>query len=166
MKVMAITYADGGDLVAGRVFNTELLRAGHNVTPVAVDSRTTQQELDVLRVRADSADVIIASAYVFPRDGRGVITTEGGFSAFMEQLSASGKNVVAVSFGSPYLVSAYPSVAAYLLAWGGAPVSQRAAAAALLGRTPIGGKLPISIPPWFKTGDGIDRAAATPTPSQ
>ena len=34
-----------------------------------------------------------------------------------------------------------------------------AAAAALLGLKPISGKLPISIPPGFKAGDGIDRAA-------
>jgi beta-N-acetylhexosaminidase len=79
----------------------------------------------------------------------------------IEQLAAAKKNVIAVSFGNPYLVSAYPSAPAYLLAWGGAPVSQRAAAAALLGTAPISGRLPISIPPWFKAGDGLDRAAAS-----
>ena len=91
---------------------------------------------------------LVASAYVVPRESSGTISAQGGFSAFIEQLSAGGRNVVAISFGSPYLVSAFPSVPAYLLAWGGAPVSQRAAASALLGRTAIGGRLPISIPPW------------------
>jgi beta-N-acetylhexosaminidase len=166
MRLLSITYADGGDLVAGRVFNQELRAAGHIVTAVGVDSRTTQEELDALRARADSADAVIASAYVFPRDGRGIIAAEGGFPAFMELLSSSGKAVIGISFGSPYLVSAYPSVPAYLLAWGGAPVSQRAAAAALLGRAPIGGKLPISIPPWFKPGDGLERVTTAPTQSR
>ena len=158
-RVLAITYASDGDLVAGRVFNGELRSAGLDVRSASVDSRTTEAELGILRGRVDSVDLVIASAYVSPRDGHGSVAAEGGFPEFIEGLSKQGKPVVAVSFGNPYLVSSYPSVPAYVLAWGGAPVSQRAAAAALLGRTAIGGKLPISIPPWFKTGAGIQRAA-------
>lgn len=165
-KVLAITYSDGGDLVAGRVFNQELRSGGYDLSTASVDSRTTEAELAALRSRADSADVVIAAAYVFPRDGRGVISTEGGFPSFVEQISSAGRKVIAISFGSPYLISAYPSAPAYLLAWGGAPVSQRAAAAALMGRSAIGGKLPISIPPWFKTGDGLDRPATAQAPSR
>jgi beta-N-acetylhexosaminidase len=159
-RVLAITYADQSDMLAGRTFNLELRGAGINLTPIFVDSRTTQAELDALKSQAESVDVIIASAYVYPRNGRGAIGTEGGYSAFIEQLAAANKNVIAISFGNPYLVSAYPSVPAYMLAWGSAPVSQRAAAAALLGNAPITGRLPISIPPWFKAGDGVDRASA------
>jgi beta-N-acetylhexosaminidase len=161
-RVLSIRYADAGDLVAGRIFDQELRAAGITVTPVNVDSRTTEAELAALRLRADSADVILASAYVFPRESRGSIAAEGGFPALVEELSKAGRNVIAISFGSPYLVGAYPSVPAYLLAWGGAPVSQRAAASALLGATPIAGHLPISIPPWFKPGDGIARQSLTP----
>lgn len=159
-RILSITYAEGSDLIAGRIFNQELRSAGFEVSSTIVDSRTTQPELDQLRAQADSTDVVIASAYVFPRDRRGAIGAEGGFPAFIEQLSAAGKKVIAISFGSPYLVTAFPSVPAYLLAWGGAPVSQRAAALALTGRAAITGRLPISIPPWFKLGDGVDRAAA------
>ena len=165
-RILSITYVGGGDLVAGRVFNQELRSAGFRVTVETVDARTTQAELDALKAQADSADVVIASAYVFPRESRGSIGAEGGFPAFIEQLSAARKNLIAISFGNPYLLTAFPSVPAYMLAWGGAPVSQRAAAMALVGRAPVSGKLPISIPPWFKVGDGIDRAAAAPQPAR
>jgi beta-N-acetylhexosaminidase len=165
-RILSITYADGGDLVAGRVFNQELRSAGLRVLTETVDSRTTQAELDRLRAAADSVDVVIASAYVVPRESRGSIGASGGFPAFIEQLSAARKNLVAISFGNPYLVSAFPSVPAYLLAWGGAPVSQRAAARALIGRAAISGKLPISIPPWFKVGDGVERAATATQPQK
>jgi beta-N-acetylhexosaminidase len=159
-NILSITYADASDLLAGRIFNQELRSAGYRVTAVGVDSRSTQAELDALKVQADSADVIVASAYVFPRESSGSIGTQGGFSALVEQLAVSKKNVVAISFGNPYLVSAFPSVPAYLLGWGSAPVSQRAVAAALTGAKPISGRLPISIPPSFKVGDGLDRAAS------
>ena len=162
LRILSITYAEGGDLVAGRVFNPALRAAGNTVVTQSVDGRTTAAELDALRLQADSFDVIIASAYVVPRESRGTVGTEGGYPALIEQLAAAKKNLIAISFGNPYLVSAYPSVPAYMLAWGSAPVSQRAAAAALLGTAPISGRLPISIPPWFKPGDGIDRASLTP----
>jgi beta-N-acetylhexosaminidase len=160
-RILSITYSDPGDLIAGRIFNLELRAAGFTVIPVPVDSRTTPQELDAIKSQADSADVVIASAYVFPRESRGTIGAEGGYPGLISQIAAARKNLIAISFGNPYLVSAYPTVPAYMLAWGGAPVSQRAAAAALLGKAPISGRLPISIPPWFKSGDGLDRATST-----
>ena len=161
-KILSITYASESDLLASRIFNQELRGKGYRVVTVNADSRSTQAELDAIKAQADSADVIIASAYVFPRESQGTIGTQGGFSALVEQLAVAKKNLIAISFGNPYLVSAFPSVPAYMLAWGSAPVSQKAAAAALLGLKPISGKLPISIPPGFKAGDGIDRAARAP----
>jgi beta-N-acetylhexosaminidase len=160
-KVLSITYAGVDDILAGRVFNGELRRGPFQLSQYRVDSRTTPAEFAELKMMADSSDVIVASAYVFPRERAGSIGTEGGFADFIEQLSKSGANVVVVSLGSPYLFSAFPSSPAYLLAWGGAPVSQRAAAAALLGEIPVTGRLPISIPPYFKFGEGIDRTATS-----
>jgi beta-N-acetylhexosaminidase len=85
------------------------------------------------------------------------VGTEAAFSQFVEKLAVSGKPIVVVSFGSPYILSAFPSVSSYLLAWGGASISQRAAALALLGERAIGGRLPVSVPPTLAFGAGITR---------
>jgi beta-N-acetylhexosaminidase len=156
-RVLSVTYAEVADLLAGRAFDRELAAGGARVASARVDDRTGAAEFAALRRRADSADVIVASAYVSPREHRGTVGAGGGFPAFVEALSAAGKPVVAVTFGSPYLVSAFPSVPAYLLAWGGAEVSQQAAARGLLGSAPITGRLPISIPPSLPRGTGITR---------
>ncbi|HEV2150399.1 MAG TPA: glycoside hydrolase family 3 N-terminal domain-containing protein [Longimicrobiaceae bacterium] len=156
-RVLSVTYAEVADLVAGRAFNRELAAGGAQVSSARVDDRTLPVEFEALRRRADSADVIVVSAYVSPREYRGTVGAQGGFPEFVEALSAAGKPVVAVTFGNPYLVSTYPSVPAYLLAWGGAEVSQRAAARALLGKEPITGTLPITIPPSLPRGTGIKR---------
>jgi microcystin degradation protein MlrC len=60
-----------------------------------------------------------------------------------------------VSFGNPYLITDFPDVQSYLLAWSGSEASQRAAAAAMLGRTPIEGRTPTKIPPLYEIGDGL-----------
>ena len=159
-RVLSITFADASDLVAGRVFNQQLKSGGYALSAVGIDGRTTPAQYQDVRLQADSADLIIVSAYVSPRDGNGSISTEGAMPALIESITAAGKPVIAVSFGSPYLLGAFPSVPAYMLAWGGAPVSQRAAAAALLGETAITGKLPISLPPYFVAGAGIERVVS------
>ncbi|HEY0037705.1 MAG TPA: glycoside hydrolase family 3 C-terminal domain-containing protein, partial [Longimicrobium sp.] len=102
-----------------------------------------------------------ASAYVMPREYSGTVGARGGFPALVQSLATAGRPVVAVSFGSPYLVEAFPSVPAYLLAWGGAEVSQRAAARALAGEAAIGGRLPVSLPPRHPLGTGLARPART-----
>lgn len=156
-RILSVTYAAPTDPVAGRVFTAELARGGREVASVRVDDRTTPAELAALRARADSADLVVVSAYVSPVEYGGSVAADGGFPAFVEGLASEGKPVVAVSFGNPYLLSFFPSVPSYLLAWGGAEVSQRAAARALLGEAPITGTLPVSLPPHHAAGEGVRR---------
>jgi beta-N-acetylhexosaminidase len=74
-------------------------------------------------------------------------------------LLASGKPVVAVAFGSPYLLRDFPDLPTYLCAWGSQDVVQTAAVKALFGEAAIEGRLPITIPGLAKRGDGIAKAA-------
>jgi beta-N-acetylhexosaminidase len=166
-RILSITYARPSDLVAGRAFDSALQRGGARVTSVRVDHRTSEAELLELRSRVDAADLVVASAYVAPViDGESTLGSGALFSALVEDVVASGKPVIAVSFGSPYLLSSFPSVPAYLLAWGGAEVSQRAAAHALLGQIPIVGTLPVALPPHHPVGSGLRRAARAAGPDR
>jgi beta-N-acetylhexosaminidase len=84
-----------------------------------------------------------------------------GFLEFVSTLAQRGAHPIVVALGNPYMLQQVSEVPAYLIAWSGAPVSQRAAARALVGVAPIGGHLPISIPPVATVGDGLVRAALT-----
>ena len=159
-RILLITYAGATDPIAGRVFAGALRDEGREVTPMRVDNRSSQQELDEVRARAASADVVIAATFVAPLEGAGSVGTGGGYAQLVQDLSLAGRPVIAVSFGSPYVLSAFPAVPAYLLAWGGQDVSQRAAARALLGQTPITGKLPVSVPPHLERGVGLSRTTS------
>jgi beta-N-acetylhexosaminidase len=157
-RILSITYADPSDLVAGRTFNSVIAERLPRTETVRVDNRTTDKEYADLESQADSAAVLVVSAYVSPREFAGSVGTQAGFSQFVEKLALSGRPIIVLSFGSPYLLSAFPSVSSYLLAWGGAPISQRAAALALLGEREINGRLPISLPPSVQFGAGIHRS--------
>ncbi|MDB4948297.1 MAG: glycoside hydrolase family 3 domain protein [Gemmatimonadetes bacterium] len=159
LRVLSVTYADAGSRAPGGAFDAALAAGGRTVDAARVDARTTAAEYAALGTRAAAADVVLVSAYVTPREYRGSVDADGGFTDFVEGLSRAGKPVVAVSFGSPYLIAAFPSVPGYLLAWGSCAVCQQAAARALLGRIAIGGKLPVSLPPRWPVGWGIARPA-------
>ena len=156
-RVLVVLYAAPTDPVAGRTFVAALAGGERSVESVRVDDRTTAEEFTRLRRRADSVDVVIAAAFVSPLEGRGSIAASGGFPGFVQGLTEDGRDVCAVSFGSPYLLEHIPAVPAYLLAWGGQDASQRAAAAALLGAAPITGRLPVSLPPFHARGEGMQR---------
>ena len=157
-RILIITYADPSDLVAGREFNSVVRERLPAATTIRVDGRTSDAEYTSLGAQADSAGLIVVSAYVSPREFAGTVGAQAAFSQFVEKTALSGKPIIVLSFGSPYLLSAFPSVSSYLLAWGGSPISQRAAALALLGEREINGRLPISLPPALPLGAGIHRA--------
>jgi beta-N-acetylhexosaminidase len=157
-RILSITYGDPADLVAGRVFNQLISDRLPRTQASRVDARTSEIEYLALSAQVDSSDLLLVSAYVSPREFSGTVGTQAAFSGFVEKFALSGKPIIVISFGSPYLLSAFPSVSSYLLAWGGAPVSQRAAALAVLGEREINGRLPISLPPSLSFGAGIHRA--------
>jgi beta-N-acetylhexosaminidase len=99
---------------------------------------------------------VVASAFVRVGAYRGNADMAESHARFLRALARSGKPVILVSFGSPYLLRQVPEIPAYVCAYGGPESSQRAAVAALFGEYPVGGKLPVTIPGFFDHGSGLD----------
>ncbi len=156
-RVLHVAYGLPGSGRSG--LGSALAAPGREVAEVRLEGRVTAAELASLRARAAEADLVVASALVTPREYR-ALSLPPEFGAFVEGLAASGKPVVAVSLGSPYVLAAFPSVPAYLVAWSAAAATQRAAGDALAGRAPITGRLPVALPPFHVAGAGIERAGA------
>jgi beta-N-acetylhexosaminidase len=157
-RILSITYG-GSQAATGQVFNAGLAGQGRTLETARVTGGTGAAEYAALRAKAAAADLVIVSAYVTPVQYVGSVEAGGAFTAFVEELAKAGRPVVAVSFGSPYLLRAFPSVPTYLLAWGADAVCQEAARRALLGQAPIGGRLPVTIMPGVARGAGLDRRA-------
>ncbi|HKP73894.1 MAG TPA: glycoside hydrolase family 3 protein, partial [Longimicrobiaceae bacterium] len=157
-RILSITYV-GGTAANGNVFDAALAGEGRTVERERVSDGMPAAGYAALRAKAGAADVVIVSAHVTPVQYRGSVEAGGAFTAFVEELARAGRPVIVVSFGSPYLLRAFPSVQAYVLAWGSEAVCQEAAARALLGRAAIGGRLPVTIMPGVARGAGLDRPA-------
>ncbi|HYJ79115.1 MAG TPA: glycoside hydrolase family 3 N-terminal domain-containing protein [Longimicrobiaceae bacterium] len=156
-RILSVSY--GGRGAPNDAFDRVLEAAGRRVESVRLREGATAAQLAAAAARADSADLVVVSAYVTPREYQGSVEVPAAFAAWLQRLDAAGKPVVVVSFGSPYLLRSFPAVGTFLAAWGGADVSQRAAARALLGQAPITGRLPVTLP-GAPRGSGLARPAA------
>jgi beta-N-acetylhexosaminidase len=163
-RVLSVTVARRSDLSAGVAFNTALSSRIRNLHPEYLAAEDPAADYARLEGAADSADVIIVSSYVGQNWQAVSVSAPQAFASFLQRLTAKGKQPIVVGFGNPYLLQQIPWVGAYVVAWGGSPASQTAAARAVLGERPISGKLPISIPLENRTvprGTGITRAASS-----
>ncbi|HEX6057536.1 MAG TPA: glycoside hydrolase family 3 N-terminal domain-containing protein [Gemmatimonadaceae bacterium] len=160
-RVLSITVARRPDLGAGATFDAELRRHFTRLRAERIDAdAATAATYTALLGAADSAEVVVVSSYVSHAWDATTAAAPRAFADFARALVARGRRPVVVALGNPYLLQQIPDAPTYLVAWGGFPVSQRAAARALLGLAPIGGRLPIAIPPVAPLGAGLDRAAA------
>ena len=162
-RVLSITYAVPADLVAGREFDGVLAGLVSELEAARVGPETPGEELTELLARAASFDMVLVNAYVPPRAGAGSVALPDEVQSFVRSLGARQPTVL-ISLGNPYLLNALPSIGSYLVAWGDREVSQRAAARAIAGAEPIGGRLPITLPGLHERGEGLDREAIQAIP--
>ena len=161
-RVLSITVARRADLPAGNAFNAELRTGLPNLRTEFVATEDATLNYPRLIAAADSSDVTIVSSYVGQSWDALTASAPQAFTDFVQTLVQRGRKPIVVAFGNPYMLQQLPWVSAYLVAWGGFPVSQTAAARALLGTSAISGHLPISIPPYVSRGRGEERAVRAP----
>jgi len=164
-RVLTIALAPRSDLGANVTFVTELRRGlgtAARVRSEYVNPDDPGTNYQRLLAAADSSDVVVISSYLAPIYSSASATTAAPVIGFLRDVAGRHARTVLVNFGNPYLYQQVPAVGTYVVAWGGFPVSQRAAAMALLGSNPITGRLPISIPPFMPLGAGEMRPTAQP----
>ena len=160
-RILSVTIASRTDLEAGATFNAELRRAVGPIREVYLTPETIAPLAAGVVASADSVDAIVLGSYLSGGTTVSSLAAPPEMVELVRQLQSRNPHLVVVAFGNPYLLQAIPSAPTYLVAWGGFPVSQRAAARALTGRAAITGLLPISIPPLLSYGAGERRAAVS-----
>jgi beta-N-acetylhexosaminidase len=157
---LAITNGDDR-LVVTQPFVAALARSGLKVVTIVLDDRSSDTEVQKALDLAGHADLVIASLYGRVRTGqaRSVGLPDPGAKA-LQTLIDNQARVIGISFGNPYLLSSFPKLQTYLVAYGDMQSLQEAAAEALLGRSDITGRLPISLPDLYPRGTGIQLKAS------
>ncbi len=154
-KTYVINLSDGKDNINSDYFSEQIMTLNGNSQILNIDSDISSQKIDELTSEASAYDVIIAAVFAKVRYGTGKISILPSHVELLENLDKSGKRVVVISFGNPYLMKEFPGISNYICAYGDADVSINASIKAIYGEIKFKGKLPVSINEIYKTGTGI-----------
>lgn len=159
-RMLLVAVSGDADPVPATDLERELRWRVDSLQTVRVDTRYWRSE-EAKLPPPENYDVAVVALFVRVADRKNTVGLPADQAALVQQILSGGKPVVMMGFGSPYLVGGFPQAKTWLAAFSNFEVSQRSAARALFGQTPIGGQLPVSVPGVFNIGDGL-RGAANP----
>lgn len=146
--------------VLGRDFIDEVRKRAPHAKTALLDPNLPESEFESHASAAASCSTLVVAAYVVSAAYAGQVGLPGNYPGFMQRLMAAQKPLVLISFGNPYLLKAYPGVAAYLTTYSTATPSEMAGIKALFGEIPVRGHLPVTIPGAAPFGSGLSIPAA------
>ena len=154
-SVTLITYGDENAPTIGTALLAELRNQGVSASIFKLWGNSGPASYDSARAALARNGLPVFVASVRTLAGRGTITLPDAWAALADSVARTRATVL-VSLGSPYILQQVPSVGSYLIGWTPNTVMEASVAKALAGVAPITGKLPISIPPSFPLGAGLE----------
>jgi beta-N-acetylhexosaminidase len=122
-----------------------------------IDAYSTPGDVDTTLAGIQPADTVVVSLLARFQTGRGWIGIPASARTALDRVLAAKPSAIVVMLGSPYLLRDAAAAKTMLAAWGSQTDEQVAAARALLGEAPIGGRLPVTIPGIAPRGTGISK---------
>jgi beta-glucosidase-like glycosyl hydrolase/CubicO group peptidase (beta-lactamase class C family) len=137
-------YADP-EPYPGEDLERELRSRFDSLTTLRADTKFVKA--DMLKLPSpDTYDVALLALFVRVSDRKGNVDVPAEQAALAEQLFRTGKPVITLGLGSPYLIERFPQAQTWLAAFGISDVAQISLARALFGQIPVRGHLPVTIP--------------------
>ncbi len=153
---------EGASSQQGQAMQPEINRRAPGRPALMLDSGMSEADVNRAVDQAGDCQAWYVAAFVSVAGYRGNVSLGGSYPALLARLIGSGKPVMLISLGNPYLLRSFPNVSGYMTTFSTVPPSEIAAVEALYGEIPIRGHLPVSIPNLAKFGEGMDVAAAAP----
>jgi len=151
-----ITYGEEENRSLGNTLAGELRAKGHSVAVFKLWPASGPASYDSAAVVIGRNGVTLFAVSDKPVALRGAIGLPDQIMNLIDS-TARARPTILVSLGNPYLISALPAVGSYVIGWRANAVTEQAVARALAGEAAITGRLPISIPPEYSRGWGVQR---------
>lgn len=129
----------------GMQFMEEMSKLAPNASQTLLDPTMLQGALDETLEKSRNCQAIVVAAFATLPSLQGDPPLPGNFTALVQGFIKTGRPVVLISLGNPYLLRSFPDVAAYLTTYSPTVPSETAAARAVTGEIPITGRMVISL---------------------
>ena len=157
-RLLLVSLAADRDAYPGDTLEPELRKHVDSLTALRADAAFSPVS-NLKLPPASSYDVAVAALFVRVMDGKGNVGIPEDQRRFVDQLIANGKPAAVAAFGNPYLIGAFPNAKTWVSEFSTNSVAQRAVANALVGKSAISGRIPVSVPGVVKHGAGLDMPA-------
>jgi beta-N-acetylhexosaminidase len=151
-----VTYAEEENRTVGIALGFELRAQGFAVTLARLWPASGAASYDSVAASLQRNPVAVFATADRPIAGRGSIGLPAALTALIARTARERPTVLA-SLGNPYVIGGLPEVGSYLIGWRSNAVTERAVARALAGAASITGRLPITLPPDYPRGWGLQR---------
>jgi len=155
LRIYSLVLDSGLATFPGSVFQSEMRYFYPSLITEWANARVTSELMRSIERNAARADLIVCSTLARLSSDRDIGAIPKDQQTIMEKLIKSGKPLIWIAFGNPYVLERFPKIGTYLCTFSDSDVSQRAAARAVSGAIPITGKMPVSIPGHAAIGDGL-----------
>jgi len=156
--LLVCLYADP-EPYPGEDLERELRKRFDSVVTLRADTRFSKAE-NLKLPPPDSYDIAILALFVRVSDRKGDVDVPADQFPLIRQIYKTGKPVISVGLGSPYLIERFSQAETWLSVFGISDVAQISVARALFGEIPIRGRLPVTIPGVdMKAGFGMQVSA-------
>jgi len=146
-RVLNIILQDKSNPEPGREYAEKLNRSFPSTT-VRIDPKTDPQTYASTLAAAGTADAVIISSYVQVFSGSGTLRLTGQQQQFIHSLAQSipeNKPLIFISFGTPYLINAFPEIKTAVCTYSSNRESEDYALLLLRGEIKPEGSLPVSL---------------------
>ncbi len=159
-SLLVVSISDDAENLSRTVpLNQEVQKRIPTVLTATIDPRSTQEELQKIISNMNEVDAVVAGIFVKWASNKGTITLPDTTVTLLANFLQIEKPMAVIAFGSPYVLRQLPQVSSYLCAYETVPLAIRSAVRAIFGEIPLTAKLPVSIPDFYKIGDGLQRPA-------
>jgi beta-N-acetylhexosaminidase len=152
-RVFSLVLAPDLESSPGALFQTEMRKRFPAIVTTWANARISDELIATIDKAVAQSDLIVCSTWVRLTSGQDSIPASQ--RAIIKKLIASGKPMIWVAFGNPYVLRLAPEIGASLCTFSYSEASQLAAARALSGEIEITGRMPVTIPECSKIGDGL-----------
>lgn len=149
-----------------------LSNAGHTVSECRVMAASKlcdakNATISSIMSQVNESDVVVLSLYLRPSERRGNVALNADQSALARQILASGKKVVVITFGNPYIMDEFRNVDALVVGYDQAKHTAKAMSRLLTGNLRASGKLPVSLEYFeFGTNLGVNTPSRRSSPAE
>ena len=159
LKLLLLSIAGDPDPFPGRALEAEVRRHVDTFQSLRFDTKFAPvANFDASALR--SHDAVILALFVRVADRKGSVALPEEQAVAVRRVLAAETPAIVACFGSPYVIKNFPEAKTWLGVFSSADVAQKAAARAIFGQAPIGGRIPVSVPGAVRIGEGIDVAAS------